>query len=268
MGGPDKSGLSFGTTYVLSAVSSVVAETLTFPADMVKTRLQIQGEGGTVVKRGFKDMATGIVREEVGHTHHNQHRREALPAAWVAAAPCPLLRASSLTGFLQCLRRQGVMGLYKGLAPACLRHVVYSGSRVMVYEFIREKVLLKDADGKFALWKGALAGMSAGIIGQAIASPTDLVKVQMQADGRRVLAGHAPRYKGPRPERPFGLACACWGCGHAERNSAGNAEAGSVQALRMHSRPSSNKAVCAGHCVLCACGCMCPNFSCGAVAAA
>ena len=36
--------------------------------------------------------------------------------------------------------------------------------------------------------------MSAGIIGQAVASPTDLVKVQMQADGKRVLAGHPPRY--------------------------------------------------------------------------
>eukprot|EP01052_Picozoa_sp_SAG31_P037448 SAG31_NODE_4838_length_2913_cov_2.769367_1_plen_211_part_00 len=91
---------------------------------------------------------------------------------------------------------QGVGGLYKGLAPACLRHVVYSGSRVMVYEFLRENVLLKDEHGNFPLWKGALAGMSSGVIGQAIATPTDLVKVQMQADGKRILAGKAPRYKG------------------------------------------------------------------------
>ena len=68
MGGPDKSGLSFGTTYVLSAVSSVVAETVTFPVDMVKTRLQIQGEGGTAVKRGLVQTAVGIVKEEVDST--------------------------------------------------------------------------------------------------------------------------------------------------------------------------------------------------------
>ena len=67
MGGPDKSGLSFGTTYVLSAASSVVAESITFPADMIKTRLQIQGEGGEAVKRGFVATAGGIVREEVRH---------------------------------------------------------------------------------------------------------------------------------------------------------------------------------------------------------
>ena len=83
------------------------------------------------------------------------------------------------------------------------------------YEFLREKVLLKEQDGTFALWKGVVAGMSAGalgffeqccrdslvllypsagIIGQAIASPTDLVKVQMQADGKRIMAGQPRRY--------------------------------------------------------------------------
>lgn len=43
----------------------------------------------------------------------------------------------------------------------------------------------------------------AGIIGQAVASPTDLVKVQMQADGKRVLAGYQPRY------RYVGRDCCC-----------------------------------------------------------
>jgi solute carrier family 25 uncoupling protein 27 len=64
------------------------------------------------------------------------------------------------------------------------------------YELLREKVLLKDENGHFPLWKGIVAGFSSGVIGQAIASPTDLVKVQMQADGKRVAAGHAPRYTG------------------------------------------------------------------------
>ena len=90
---------------------------------------------------------------------------------------------------------------------------------------MRESVLGRDADGHFALWKGMVAGSSAGIIGQFIASPTDLcapptfatppprpptafglcggsVKVQMQADGKRVLAGHAPRYKCVPPPHP------------------------------------------------------------------
>ena len=70
------------------------------------------------------------------------------------------------------------------------------GTPVHRYELLREKVLLKDENGRFPLWKGIVAGFSSGVMGQAIASPTDLVKVQMQADGKRVAAGHAPRYTG------------------------------------------------------------------------
>ena len=37
--------------------------------------------------------------------------------------------------------------------------------------------------------------MTAGAFGQLIASPTDLVKVQMQMEGKRVLVeGRRPRY--------------------------------------------------------------------------
>lgn len=42
-----------------------------------------------------------------------------------------------------------------------------------------------------------LAGMITGGTGQLIASPTDVVKVRMQADGRLRLLGQEPRYSGP-----------------------------------------------------------------------
>ena len=43
--------------------------------------------------------------------------------------------------------------------------------------------------------KSVIAGMTAGAFGQFIASPTDLVKVQMQMEGKRVLVeGRRPRY--------------------------------------------------------------------------
>lgn len=40
--------------------------------------------------------------------------------------------------------------------------------------------------------------MFAGGLAQFIASPTDLVKVQMQAEGRRLLQGRPPRFKNCR----------------------------------------------------------------------
>lgn len=41
--------------------------------------------------------------------------------------------------------------------------------------------------------KAVLSGLSAGAAAQFIASPTDLIKVQMQMEGRRRLDGKPPR---------------------------------------------------------------------------
>lgn len=44
-----------------------------------------------------------------------------------------------------------------------------------------------------SLWKSALAGVFAGGLAQFLASPTDLVKVHIQMEGRRRLMGLEPR---------------------------------------------------------------------------
>lgn len=41
--------------------------------------------------------------------------------------------------------------------------------------------------------KASLGGLIAGALGQLIASPTDLIKVQLQMEGRRKLEGKPPR---------------------------------------------------------------------------
>ena len=42
--------------------------------------------------------------------------------------------------------------------------------------------------------KALLSGLVAGGIAQFVASPTDLVKIHMQMEGRLRLEGHPPRY--------------------------------------------------------------------------
>ncbi|XP_067098375.1 mitochondrial uncoupling protein 4 [Osmerus mordax] len=155
--------------FVLSACAAVVAEMVTFPLDLTKTRLQIQGEvaagqaaggggggrgGGQLPYRGMMHTALGIVREE------------------------------------------GPFKLWQGVTPALYRHIVYSGVRMVTYEQLRESVLGRSADNSFSLWKAVLGGMLAGALGQFMASPTDLVKVQMQMEGRRRLEGKPPRVRG------------------------------------------------------------------------
>lgn len=46
------------------------------------------------------------------------------------------------------------------------------------------------------IWVRLLAGATAGGLASAIANPTDVVKVRLQADGRLKLLGGTPRYSG------------------------------------------------------------------------
>ncbi|GFT62406.1 mitochondrial uncoupling protein 4 [Trichonephila clavipes] len=157
---------SFLFKYVLSSSAATVAETATYPLDITKTRLQIQGENALnkcsganahvynkVKTKGMFNTAIGIVQEE------------------------------------------GLFKLWQGVTPAIYRHLVYSGCRMTFYEVFREKLLKTKTNGSPVLWKSVLCGSASGALGQFLASPTDLVKVQMQMEGRRRLEGHPPRVK-------------------------------------------------------------------------
>ncbi|KAL8224471.1 hypothetical protein R6Q57_019946 [Mikania cordata] len=93
------------------------------------------------------------------------------------------------------LRKQGVTGLYKGLSPAVIRHLFYTPIRTVGYEQLRHAFVSND-DRSLSLPIKALIGGISGVIAQVVASPADLVKVRMQADGRMVSQGLEPRYSG------------------------------------------------------------------------
>ncbi|XP_073442658.1 mitochondrial uncoupling protein 4 isoform X2 [Dendrobates tinctorius] len=81
-------------------------------------------------------------------------------------------------------------------SDACGVSPLYSGVRMVVYERLRDSPLGKGTSDTFPLWKAVIGGMTAGAIGQFFASPTDLVKVQMQMEGKRRLEGKPPRVRG------------------------------------------------------------------------
>ncbi|XP_065063128.1 mitochondrial uncoupling protein 4-like isoform X2 [Rhopilema esculentum] len=136
---------------------------VTFPLDITKTRLQTQGEiAAHLAEASGKKPPPyrGMIRTAIG-----------------------------------IVQEEGISRLWLGITPAVLRHVVYSGCRMGFYEYLRDHVLKKDEDGYFPLWKSIVGGLSAGAAAQFIASPTDLVKVQMQTEGRRLLEGKPRRVK-------------------------------------------------------------------------
>jgi len=144
--------------FVLTGSASMLAEGFTFPIDITKTRLQLQGQADfTGTKFGFGGMMMNIFKTE------------GMGGLYAGVTPA-VARHIPYTGF---------------------RAIGYEYIRA----FFCGKDTPKD---QAPLLAKMAAGMSAGGIGQAIAVPCDLIKVRMQSDGRLVAAGKldAPRYNG------------------------------------------------------------------------
>ncbi|KAG7302831.1 hypothetical protein JYU34_012811 [Plutella xylostella] len=148
---------SLYTRYVVAVLGAWAAEAATYPFDLTKTRLQIQSEVAAT-KVGYKIENHGMIKT-----------------------------------VMAIAKQEGITKLWSGLMPMYQRHAIYSGSRLLFYEEFRSRVST-DGTGQISLGYASLGGLLAGSLAQLIASPTDLVKVQMQAEGRRRLQGKAPRF--------------------------------------------------------------------------
>jgi solute carrier family 25 uncoupling protein 27 len=168
---------------LLSAVAAGTAETVTYPLDFLKTRMQLAGQQA---------------------------------AGQQAAGSSPRGLAATAAAVV---RSEGFAGLYAGLPPAVLRHVPYTGIRVMVYENLRslaQRQLGGQPGALLPLPVSLGLGLCSGGVAQLVAVPADLVKVRMQADGRLVAAGlqPAPRWGGGVVEvRSGGALRCCWQAG-------------------------------------------------------
>ncbi|CAH2037668.1 unnamed protein product, partial [Iphiclides podalirius] len=148
------------TRYAVAVLAAWSGEIVTYPFDLTKTRLQIQSEVASA-KHGFKLEDHGMIKTAVAIA-----------------------------------KNEGFFKLWSGLMPMLQRHAVYSGFRLIFYEKFRNT--FTDGGKQVSLGIASVGGASAGGLAQLIASPTDLVKVQMQAEGRRRLQGKPPRFENCR----------------------------------------------------------------------
>eukprot|EP00002_Diphylleia_rotans_P009536 TRINITY_DN1990_c0_g1_i1.p1 TRINITY_DN1990_c0_g1~~TRINITY_DN1990_c0_g1_i1.p1 ORF type:complete len:306 (+),score=58.29 TRINITY_DN1990_c0_g1_i1:50-967(+) len=100
-------------------------------------------------------------------------------------------------GMVDCLRKiaveEGPTAIFKGLTPGLLRQMVFSSLRIGLYEPVRNFYHPDPTDPPLS--KKILAGLTTGALGIMVASPTDLVKIRLQAEGR-LPPGVARRYTG------------------------------------------------------------------------
>jgi len=95
---------------------------------------------------------------------------------------------------VQVLKTEGGW-IFAGIEPAVMRHFVYSAARVYIYEHLRSAYRDRHGDSDAGFVVKLAMGSIAGGLGQFIASPTDLLKIQMQTDRQR---NNPPLYRGIR----------------------------------------------------------------------
>ena len=168
-----------------AAVSAGIAETITMPLDVTKTRLQLQNELGRPLVAPPSSSASSSASSSVSSSASSS----ASGAAPRAPPPKGMLAMASSIA-----RQEGVTRLFKGTECAVARQALCGGIGVGLYQPVRT-VITGGSDSSTFLQKIAAASLT-GTIGQLAAAPLDVIKVRLQADGRLELLGETPRYRG------------------------------------------------------------------------
>eukprot|EP01111_Echinosteliopsis_oligospora_P001458 TRINITY_DN1219_c1_g1_i1.p1 TRINITY_DN1219_c1_g1~~TRINITY_DN1219_c1_g1_i1.p1 ORF type:complete len:268 (-),score=68.79 TRINITY_DN1219_c1_g1_i1:82-885(-) len=150
----------FWQKFVLGGVACMVPLPVMNPIEVVKIRLQVQGE---MMNNKMMMMNNNTARHYRGFGH----------------------------GILTIASEEGVRGLYKGFTPALMREGVYASTRAGLYEPVKYLLGEDSSTGGLPFYKKLVAGAMAGGLGAAVATPSDVVKVQMQAEG----PVPSPRYR-------------------------------------------------------------------------
>ncbi|KAI5059934.1 hypothetical protein GOP47_0024354 [Adiantum capillus-veneris] len=141
--------------FVEGGIAAVVAGCATHPLDLIKVRMQLQGEAHS------KSLSEGQSKKS--------HVKMAVQGGVLGVG-------------LQIVQKEGALALFSGVSASALRHAMYSTTRLGLYEVLKQQ--WADEDGKLPISKKILAGMIAGAIGAAVGNPADVAMVRMQADGR------------------------------------------------------------------------------------
>lgn len=164
--------------FVEGGIASIIAGCSTHPLDLIKVRMQLQGEAAPVPNPAALRPALAF---------HGS--AAALPASGTINlhAPPPAARAGPVAVGVRIVQQEGVAALFSGVSATVLRQTLYSTTRMGLYDIIKQK-WSDPSSGNMPLGRKIAAGLVAGGIGAAVGNPADVAMVRMQADGRLPLA--------------------------------------------------------------------------------
>lgn len=147
--------------FIAGGIAACGAVTFTNPIEIVKTRMQLQGELASHVTKVYKNPFQAL-----GKIYHNE----------------------------------GIRGLQKGLVCAYIYQIGLNGCRLGLYEPVRKAVNSvvfagEDPVKKQSVPVNVIAGATSGISGAIVGSPLFLIKTRMQSYSEALAVGDQTHYK-------------------------------------------------------------------------
>ncbi|KAK3017684.1 hypothetical protein RJ639_004051 [Escallonia herrerae] len=152
--------------FVEGGIASIVAGCSTHPLDLIKVRMQLQGEAGAP-NPAFRTVRPALAFQTPSAAHIH----------------VPPSRVGPLAVGIRIVQQDGAAALFSGVSATVLRQTLYSTTRMGLYDILKKR-WTDPGTGNMPLTSKIGAGLLAGGIGAAVGNPADVAMVRMQADGR------------------------------------------------------------------------------------
>lgn len=148
--------------FVEGGIASIIAGCSTHPLDLIKVRMQLQGESSGSVQPLRPAMAFQTTTTRIN---------------------LPPPRVGPIAVGVKIVQQDGFKALFSGVSATMLRQTLYSTTRMGLYDVLKQKWTDPET-GNMPLMTKIGAGLIAGGVGAAVGNPADVAMVRMQADGR------------------------------------------------------------------------------------
>lgn len=136
-----------------ASTAASIAETITINIDTVKVRLMLQGEQ----KKQLMNEGKQFIAKYNSMIH------------------C----------YYVIIKEEGFGSLFNGLSAGIQRQIIFAGLRMGTYPYVRDMITSEKDPLKIPLHHRILAALITGAGAILVASPTDVVKIRLQADGKK-----------------------------------------------------------------------------------
>ena len=75
--------------------------------------------------------------------------------------------------------------MFKGLNAGLQRQMVFASLRIGLYEPVKNFYVGENHQGPISIFTRILAALTTGAFGIMVANPTDVVKIRLQAEGKK-----------------------------------------------------------------------------------